>query len=509
MGRRPSRLVLALAATGLALLAAEGLLGATGGPSLLAWLGGGPADQGPRSVDGDGGEGPPSDPIERLYVAHPDPAIGLTLRPDAALTLHGAPFRTDGLGLRAPPAPPADDAWRVIVLGDSVAFGYGLADGEALAGRLARRLAGGRPVHVRSVAVPGWTLANAAALLDRHADVLACDLVVALPMSNDLNDGYTIDAAGRRVLLADPAREAPAPRVSMDIPLGLLAEAYGRRQRTHHEQRVLAGSLALEADLSPESSRRLDGLAATIRGLERDLAARGTALVLGFWRREPFTDLLVERLGPDAPPALTFLGRVEPAFTLPDDPHPNATTVDALAAWTVELLAERGLLPADVVPAELPAPPGAWRAARADRIELAAARRRATEARQRALAALRPALEPGQGEGVLQVLAGVHGDGVLEQRALVLLARGDGRLRVALEGLPDLPAQELRLTVDGVPLGAVRLPADGGAVTAHFDLPPGDGPVEVDLAAERTTTVQAGRRTVRACARLVRLATGD
>ena len=82
-------------------------------------------------------------------VVH-DPDLGWRNRPGA----HPFPYGhvlPDGARRRAPPDP---DARRVVVIGDSFAYGYGVADGLTLADRVEARLDG---VTARTMAVPGWS----------------------------------------------------------------------------------------------------------------------------------------------------------------------------------------------------------------------------------------------------------------------------------------------------------------------------------------------------------------
>ena len=139
-------------------------------------------------------------------------------------------FATDELGMRARAGPPpAADAPRIVVLGDSVAFGFGLGDEDTLAAQL-ERLLGGR-VACSTVAVPSWNCQNAWRFLLDHLDRLRPDVVLYFPVENDLEDGYGVTEAGQRRTAEDRARRT-AP-----------ARARGARLVVHTRELVAAGTI--------------------------------------------------------------------------------------------------------------------------------------------------------------------------------------------------------------------------------------------------------------------------
>src|SRR5215468_4839346 len=77
-----------------------------------------------------------------LYRAGPTVDLPYVLRPGIETTFFGAPVRVNHLGLRGPEVEsrPRPGVHRVLVLGDSVVFGAGVAEDEALPAVLGRRL---------------------------------------------------------------------------------------------------------------------------------------------------------------------------------------------------------------------------------------------------------------------------------------------------------------------------------------------------------------------------------
>ncbi|HLY39430.1 MAG TPA: GDSL-type esterase/lipase family protein [Candidatus Binatia bacterium] len=114
------------------------------------------------------------------------------------------PVRTNAAGFRGPALPGAKPAgvYRIVALGDSFTFGFGVRERQAWPARLAALLdarTGGTPrVEVVNLGVPGtgprdylWHLAHTGLALQP-------DLVVIGFFANDVNDVYQLDRFGMR-----------------------------------------------------------------------------------------------------------------------------------------------------------------------------------------------------------------------------------------------------------------------------------------------------------------------
>src|SRR5689334_174405 len=77
-----------------------------------------------------------------LVVPGPSVDLPYLLRPGLHTSVFGTDVRIDRLGFRGPDvdAVPAPGVQRVLVVGDSVVFGQGMAEDETIAGVLAREL---------------------------------------------------------------------------------------------------------------------------------------------------------------------------------------------------------------------------------------------------------------------------------------------------------------------------------------------------------------------------------
>jgi lysophospholipase L1-like esterase len=126
----------------------------------------------------------------------------------------GVVHRINSLGLRdrERPVKKSPGAYRVLAVGDSVAYAHGVAQEQSYAAQLERLLQSrGRPYEVWNLGVEGYNLFNENARYARLAPTLQPDLVVIMVLFNDLLPG----PAGLRVTsvgtLAAKGRVAPYP----------------------------------------------------------------------------------------------------------------------------------------------------------------------------------------------------------------------------------------------------------------------------------------------------------
>ncbi|MCA9320456.1 MAG: hypothetical protein KDB53_06965, partial [Planctomycetes bacterium] len=226
------------------------------------------------------------------YAASRDPWIGIEMKSGFKGDFAGADYETTALGLRRRIGPePEAGAPSILVLGDSVAFGWGLADDQTLAQRLEAELArateeGGPRPWVRTAATPGWTVANERQwLLDNWNDVEP-DIVIQVVVGNDLDDSFSVLENGLRSVDHDPAVGAERrPHTSYQYNLAL---AMGLRA----ENRIgglldlkQMPTFALYAGTTPESKRRWNRLLDDLEDTEarvRDVGGRHLTVTLDF-----------------------------------------------------------------------------------------------------------------------------------------------------------------------------------------------------------------------------------
>jgi lysophospholipase L1-like esterase len=128
--------------------------------------------------------------INRRTVRHSaNPRLGFELRPGAAIRAE-VDYRINSQGMRERELPVAKPAGtrRIGVIGDSIAFGYWVAEDDAFPRQLERLLssAAGERIEVLDFGVPGYNLPQEIELLRERALPFSPDLVVLALCLNDL-----------------------------------------------------------------------------------------------------------------------------------------------------------------------------------------------------------------------------------------------------------------------------------------------------------------------------------
>jgi lysophospholipase L1-like esterase len=146
-------------------------------------------DEVTRSAPGFG----PEDDVElrQLMRLSDDPNVLYELFPGVSARYLGQPYRSNAAGFRdeeVNPAP-ATDTYRVVGLGDSVMFGWGVANGEDYLSLVEQRLRDtctGRDWEIINTAVPGYNTVMELATLKNKALAYDPDLVVLGWVGNDI-----------------------------------------------------------------------------------------------------------------------------------------------------------------------------------------------------------------------------------------------------------------------------------------------------------------------------------
>ncbi len=118
-------------------------------------------------------------PEQRLYFTNPVNFRGV---------FQGVEVSTNALGLRdRPVAPKSPHRVRVLTLGDSVAFGWGVPVEDVVSRQLERELRGRNGVDIETInsGVPGYNTLQEALFLEAYGDMLQPDAVLLLYVDND------------------------------------------------------------------------------------------------------------------------------------------------------------------------------------------------------------------------------------------------------------------------------------------------------------------------------------
>jgi lysophospholipase L1-like esterase len=127
----------------------------------------------------------------RLHVASDDPVLKYGLRPGAAVERDGTIYRVNAQGFRANHDVQLEKRGkrRILLLGDSVAFGLGV-DYEDTFGQLIERqlTANGMPTEVLNLSVLGYKTSQEVRMLERRGWQLNPDGVILAFCLNDFDD---------------------------------------------------------------------------------------------------------------------------------------------------------------------------------------------------------------------------------------------------------------------------------------------------------------------------------
>ncbi len=151
---------------------------------------------------------------------HADPEIEYVPQADQAVRRRGVDMRTNAWGMRSPPVEREKPAgvFRVLVIGDSIVFGYTNINHDDLA---TTRLSGvtaidGKRVEALNISSSSWGPGNMLAWLDRNG-LFGANAAVLVLSSHDLTDDRTF---------TPPERDAfPQSRPLLALPDWLLRKA--------------------------------------------------------------------------------------------------------------------------------------------------------------------------------------------------------------------------------------------------------------------------------------------
>ena len=253
----------------------------------------------------------------------PDTELNYRHRPGFSTRYQGVSVSFNELGLRDRPVPPKEpDELRVVILGDSVVFGWGVADqdtfGRQLEGILRERL--GRPVRTINTGVCSYNTVQQLRYLKREGMRLEPDAVLLLYVENDVLPFIPVDREGSMMAV----RGRPGA-----LSNWLLGRSWAYRVGYHLSRSILAGEpLDPEADGYDESMEALSEMARAAADVDASFG------VVAFrMSRRAASDRLVadiEAVGrgagfPVADAAPWFAGRNLRGLTNSvTDTHPNA-----------------------------------------------------------------------------------------------------------------------------------------------------------------------------------------
>jgi len=286
---------------------------------------------------------------QELFRACVDRDVGMrTLRPGSSVEA-GVPYRINALGFRdrERSIDKPTGTFRIVAIGDSVTFGWGVPVEQRFTDVMERQLnqqaRGGRRIEVINLSVPGYEAVEQGYLFRDVALRLDPDLIVFFFVANDVQLVPEEVAAMRRAtspdqpVLQNVLRRSSVARWMFPNLVNLLrfqmsASTSGDRVEHVHELQGLEKGTAAAAEIYEQAMRRTR-------------AGKASFAVLGLEPFPPIEKACAER---DVP----FRG-VVPADYLSDptmrnsatDAHPNAKAHERIAGHVIDALNEMALLP--------------------------------------------------------------------------------------------------------------------------------------------------------------------
>lgn len=251
-----------------------------------------------------------------------------------------------GLRGRERELPAADEALRILCLGDSNTFGMGVEDAETYPAQLEAELrARGREACVFNAGVPGYWTLQELRTLELLAPVLRPDVVVVGWLQNDIADPAAPFYAGHQVIGGYVCENAEGyEKLQRDVleerswEISRLAQLVSLGSRLwRHERRVPERALEESRPFPPEQLEASFALVQQIYRTARQHGARCLVLVYGTQpevesgRKNPAVQFLEDRLQQEQMEFLSFTDLLHachadgqgPLFVLRDETHPN------------------------------------------------------------------------------------------------------------------------------------------------------------------------------------------
>lgn len=293
-----------------------------------------------------------------LVQASPFKDIVYEAKPRLTGTFRGRGVRINSHGMRGPEIPVAKpaDTYRIAVLGDSVAFGWGVEQDETYAAVLERRLNALPPPYPRyeamNFALPGYNTAIEVATFEHRALPFGPDAVVLGFVGNDTGVPLFME---RPQAAFSPTRSylADLVRARMGGPPSDLIGNQMHELDKPDRKKVIAGYGYMVGDTGLRRALARLAALAKPRGIpvfimKGSCSAKQSALLdaaakeHGFvsYRLRNYTDDYVRTHGiPDNPQARRKLLNVSPT-----DDHPNAIGHEICAESILDQMAKSGII---------------------------------------------------------------------------------------------------------------------------------------------------------------------
>ncbi len=201
-----------------------------------------------------------------IYQKSPIPDVSYELKPNIALRAYRSTVTTNSLGFRSRETDPARHL--IAVLGDSIAFGYGVEDNETIPSRLQSLLP---DIAFLNAGVPGYNIIQQRAMYREKIRKLRPSALLLLFHWNDVEEANMGSAALDEEGILRPQGWTPAEETCSPIATGFLRLLHGACWLDRHSAFYSAAKKYLNArqaqrDLKEqERAARSDPFAENIR----------------------------------------------------------------------------------------------------------------------------------------------------------------------------------------------------------------------------------------------------
>ncbi len=251
-------------------------------------------------------------PFVAVIEPHPSEDIIYTLRPGLHDNFTGVTVTTNSQGMRSPERPivKPEGTYRIALMGDSFAFGWGVDQDKSFAqvleDTLNERFKGSPKVEVLNFGIPGYSSFQEVALFTERGLQFKPDAVLFFFVDNDFEFPFFIRDSSKPLGLVQSFSLGSWEKSKNPVVLAQRQAMIGRDPVSSFKKLdAVAKQEAIPAFIAVNPGRQPRGVMKRLSPLKRETEIRFVPLT------KPFDTIVRER------------GYTPPELTLPNDPHPS------------------------------------------------------------------------------------------------------------------------------------------------------------------------------------------
>lgn len=272
-------------------------------------------------ADGDKPSNPQGVDLRAILNPHPDDRIIYDLRPGLDVTFQRVPVHTNSCAMREPERSfsKGPDVFRIALLGDSFAFGWGVEQNKIFASTLERILnekaQGQRKFEVLNFGVPGYSTFQEIALFKERALDFSPDAVLVYFIDNDFGMPFFVKN------VFNPGEISPGTTFA-----AIMHKSDDERVEEQKKQLRSFDPNSALADLNQVA--RENGMQVFVAFNPRSKWAKDKKKL---WAIDEQSGINVIPMFDELVHAIQVRGIDDKTLQLPDDPHPSAPKHEILA----------------------------------------------------------------------------------------------------------------------------------------------------------------------------------